>query len=266
MLVDSHAHLDAPEFADDLGEVLGRAEDGQVRAILAIGCLNDVEGDASKLLELIESKPYLYAAFGVHPHDATLFTERMGDRLIQLMQHPRVIGLGEVGLDYYYEHSPRDLQKQAFREQIRLAKLFMKPIIIHTRDAEEETLRILEEEFSEGADDVGIMHCFSGSLEMARRSISLGFLISFGGILTFKNADGLRKTAFQLPEDRLLLETDSPFLAPVPKRGKRNEPAYVNLVAEQLAALKGKETEEVIRVTGSNFRRLFGLKEAMVSS
>jgi len=264
MLVDSHAHLDAPEFSDDLEEVLNRAEEEQLYAILTIGCLNEDVEAVTRLLKLIESKTYLYAAFGVHPHDARLFNEEMENRLIQLMKHPKVIGLGEVGLDHYYDHSPRDVQKRAFRKQVRLAKLVKKPVIVHTRDAEDETIRILEEEFTEAADNVGIMHCFTSSLGLAERSISLGFFISFGGILTFKNADDLRKTATQLPEDRLLIETDSPYLAPVPKRGKRNEPAYVKRVAEQLAVLRGKETEEIVNLTGSNFRRLFKLKEVMV--
>jgi len=190
----------------------------------------------------------------------------MESRLVKLMQHPKVIGLGEVGLDYYYDHSPRDVQKQVFRQQVRLARLMKKPVIVHTRDAEDETLQVLEEEFSEAVDNAGIMHCFTGSLELAKRSISLGFFISFGGILTFKNADDLRKTAAQIPEERLLIETDSPYLAPVPKRGKRNEPAYVRWVAEQLAVLRGKEPSEIIKLTGDNFLRLFKLKEALVSS
>ncbi len=264
MLVDSHVHLDAPEFHDDLEEVLCRAEKEDVGAILTIGCLNEDLEAATRLLRLVESRPYLYAAFGVHPHDARLFDERIAETLRQLMEHPKVIGWGEVGLDFHYLNSPCDVQERTFREQIRLAKSVKKPLIVHTRDAEQQTIRILEAEFNEGAENVGIMHCFSGSLELAKRTISLGFYISFGGILTFRNADDLRKVAAQLPEDRLLIETDSPYLAPVPRRGRRNEPAYVKLVAEQLAGLRGKQTQEVIRVTGNNFQRLFQLKQVVL--
>ena len=264
MLVDSHAHLDAPEFAEDLVEVLDRAENEQLRAVLTIGCLNEEVQAAPRLLNLVGSKPYLYAAFGVHPHDAHLFSEEMKARLGQLMEHSKVIALGEVGLDHYYDHSPRELQERAFREQVRLARLVRKPVIVHTRDAEDETIRILEEEFTQADENVGIMHCFTGSMELAQRCLSLGFFISFGGILTFKNADDLRKIAARLPEDRLLIETDSPYLAPAPYRGKRNEPAYVKRVAEQLAVLRGQETEEIVNLTGSNFRRLFRLEEVIV--
>ena len=264
MLVDSHAHLDAPDYLNDLEAVLHRAEKEHLGAILTIGCLNEDLEAAPKLLRLVESKPYLYAAFGVHPHDARFFSDEMEVRLGQLLQHPKVIGLGEVGLDHYYDNSPQEVQKEVFCEQLRLAKSLKKPIIIHTREAEAETIRILEKEFARGSDDVGVMHCFTGTLELAMRSLSLGFLISFGGILTFKNADELRETAARVPEDSLLIETDYPYLAPVPKRGKRNEPAYVRYVAEELARLRGKKSEEIIDLTGNNFRRLFRLKEVMV--
>ena len=263
MLVDSHAHLDSAQFREDLAEVLSRAEEAEITAILTIGCLDEDPETGPNLLKLLESKPYLYGAFGVHPHDARLFDSEMKEKLIGLMEHPKVIGLGEVGLDYYYTHSPRDVQLRVFREQLHLARTLNKPVIIHTRDSEEETMRVLEEEFTGSEEDVGIMHCFAGSWQMAVRSISLGFLISFGGILTFKNAEGLRETAIQLPEERLLIETDSPYLAPVPNRGKRNEPAYVKWVARQLGELRGTSTEEIVSATGMNFRRLFGIREVV---
>jgi TatD DNase family protein len=266
MLVDSHAHLDAPEFGDDLEEVLDRAEKARLDAILTIGCLNENPQVAPRILKLIESKPYLFAAFGIHPHDAQLFNQERKAEVERLMGHPKVIGLGEIGLDYYYDHSPNADQRKAFREQIRLAKRLQIPIIVHTRDAENETIELLEEEFIHTDENVGIMHCFAGSLSLAQRCISLGFLISFGGILTFKNADELRRTAEQLPEDRLLVETDSPYLAPVPHRGKRNEPAFVKDVVEQLAALKGRSTREIVNSTGANFRSLFKLEETVAPS
>jgi TatD DNase family protein len=264
MLVDSHAHLDSPDCEDDLELVLQRALDAGLEAILTIGCLTQDPEVPLRLLELIASKPYLYAAFGVHPHDAGLYSEELEVRLARLLDHPNVLGLGEIGLDFYYDNSPREVQIEAFRRQIRLAKSLMKPVIIHTREAEAETIQILEQEFSAGTDETGIMHCFTGSQELAERTLSLGFHISFGGILTFKNADELRKTAVRVPQDRLLIETDSPYLAPVPHRGKRNEPAYVRRVAEQLALLKERSTEEMIRVTGDNFGRLFGLDEVFL--
>jgi len=264
MLVDSHAHLDAPEFRDDLEEVLERAKKEKVEAILAIGCLSKKIEDAVRLLELVESKTWLYAAFGVHPHDASLFNDEIQETLVNLMTHPKVIGLGEIGLDYYYTRSPEAVQKNVFCQQLRLARSIRKPVIIHTRDAEEETLDILEQEFPQATDGVGVMHCFTGSSKLAERTLLLGFYLSFGGILTFKNAVDLRKTAAEVTEDRILLETDSPYLAPVPKRGQRNEPSYVRLVAEQMALLKGKKTEEIIQLTGENFRRLFRLQEVNV--
>jgi len=264
MLVDSHAHLDSSDFSDDLEAVLHRAEQERLGAILTIGCLNEDPEPSARLLDLVDSKPYLYAAFGVHPHDALLFNDEIKNRLGQLMKHPKVIGLGEIGLDYYYDNSPREVQKEIFSEQLRLARFMQKPVIIHTRQAEAETIQILEEEFTANSNDVGIMHCFTGSSELCERTIGLGFLISFGGILTFKNAGELRKTAVGVAEDRLLIETDSPYLAPVPNRGRRNEPAYVRRVAEELAALRGKKTEEMISLTGNNFRRLFNLKDVTV--
>jgi TatD DNase family protein len=263
ILVDSHVHLDAAQFEDDLKEVLDRAEREDLGLLLTIGCFNREPNSTSQFLQLVESKDCIYGAIGVHPHDAHQFDPEMEAKCLKLCDHPRIIGWGEIGLDYYYDHSPRDVQRRAFRQQIRLAKSMEKPIIVHMRDAEAETLQILEEEYPQGSVKSGIMHCFTASSEIAERCISLGFLISFGGILTFKNADELRRTASQLPEDCLLIETDSPYLAPVPYRGKRNEPSYVKRVAEQLAVLRGKKLEEIARVTTDNFMRLFKLGQVV---
>jgi TatD DNase family protein len=266
MLVDSHAHLDAPEFEDDIEEVLGRAEDENIGAILTIGCLTQNRNTADQLIRLADSKPYLFAAFGVHPHDAWSYDREMEAFCLELMKHPKVIGLGEVGLDFHYDNSPREAQVWAFQTQVRLAISANKPVIIHMRNAEKETLEILEQEFSENSVNSGIMHCFTSSREVAERCIALGFLISLGGILTFKNAAALRETVSHLPEESLLVETDSPYLAPVPNRGKRNEPAFVRQVAEQLAKVKGKEIEEIVEFTGNNFLRLFKLKEDVLQA
>jgi TatD DNase family protein len=265
ILVDSHAHLDAPQFKDDLGQVLARAERESVGAILTIGCLNQESDTVDRFLRLLESKSYFFGAAGIHPHDARLFDAELETKCRRLCEHPKVIGWGEIGLDYYYNHSSKERQRQAFRKQIRLAKSLEKPIIVHMRDAETETLRILGEEYAEGSsENSGIMHCFNSSSEVAERCIAMGFLISFGGILTFKKSDELRATASRLPEDCLLVETDAPYLAPVPYRGKRNEPAYVKRVAEQLASLRGREFEEIAQITTANFLRLFNLRQVKV--
>jgi TatD DNase family protein len=258
--VDSHAHLDSSEFDGDLDEVISRALSNDVRGILTIGCLNEQREAASAVLQLTESRPGIFASFGVHPHDAQSFDEAAEHQIARLLEHPKVIGVGEIGLDYYYSHSPKRAQRSAFRRQIQLAKKQGKPVIVHSRDAEEETVQILEREFSESSQDAGILHCFTGSVEMAERCLKRGFYVSFGGIITFKNAEGLRKVARRVPLDRLLIETDSPYLAPVPMRGKRNEPAYVIWVARQLAELRGEELEEIGRVTTANFGRLFNVE------
>jgi TatD DNase family protein len=211
-------------------------------------------------LQLAESRSGIFAAFGVHPHDAKWFDEGAELQIGRLLEHPKVVGLGEIGLDYYYNHSPKSAQRIAFQRQIRLAKLKGKPAIVHSRNAEEETVRILEEEFSESIQNAGILHCFTGSMEMADRCLRRGFYVSFGGILTFKKAETLREVARRVPLERLLIETDSPYLAPVPMRGKRNEPAYLIWVARQLAELRGKGVREIAEATTANFRRLFSIE------
>ena len=260
MYVDSHAHLDSDAFSNDLEDVLSRAKQAGVEKVLSIGCLSERAESGTRLLELVESVPWLYAAFGVHPHDASVFSDKMESRLLQLLKHPKALALGEIGLDFFYDNAPRETQLAVFRRQVRLARQVGKPMIVHTRDAEKETIELLEQE---GVDlnPAGIMHCFTGSQELAERTLALGFHIAFGGILTFRKADELRQVAARVPAERLLIETDCPYLAPEPFRGKRNEPAHVTKVAEILADLRGCSASEIGRVTSGNFRRLFQLSD-----
>ena len=255
MFVDSHAHLDSPDFQDDLKAVLRRAEAADVSSILTIGCVqNEIQGLAA-FIALLAAHEFLYGAVGVHPHDARFYDDRLVEGIAELMQHPKILGWGEIGLDFHYDNSPRPEQIEAFRGQLRRARAAQKPVIIHSRDADEMTCRILEEEFSDGPG--GVLHCFASGLSMAERCLRLGFCVSFGGILTFHKAGELRETARLIPRDKVLIETDSPYLAPVPFRGKRNEPAFVVKVAETLGELWGVSPEEVGSRTGTNFEQLF---------
>ncbi|MBI3951174.1 MAG: TatD family hydrolase [Acidobacteria bacterium] len=258
MLIDSHAHLDAPEFAADREEVIARAVEGGVDLILDIGAGYGQANSLETALALAKQYEFIYLAFGIHPHDARLYNQEWEERLLSLSRHPKVLAWGEIGLDYYYDNSPRGVQRDVFRRQVQLARHRRLPIIVHTRDAEDDTLTILRQEWR-GSGLSGIMHCFTGTLDMAWASIELGFYISFSGILTFRNAEALRDVARQIPLERLLIETDCPLLAPVPHRGKRNEPLYVRYVARQLADIRGMTEEEVGDITRSNFRRLFSL-------
>src|SRR5215510_4994456 len=203
-----------------------------------------------------------YAADGVHPHEASLYDEVMERKLLAMSDHEKVVGWGEIGLDYHYDHSPRDAQRLVFRRQLRLALESRLPAIIHTREAEDDTIQILREDWAEAGGDVvgGIIHCFTGTQRLADAAIGMGFHISFSGVLTFKNAADLREVAPCVPMERLLVETDCPYLAPLPHRGKRNEPAFVRETAAKLAELKGIDVEEIARVTGGNFKRLFDLR------
>lgn len=255
MFVDSHAHLDSPDFQDDLTAVLRRAEEAGVSSIMTIGCVQNETQSLPTFIELLAAHELLNGAVGVHPHDARFYDDRLAEEIAELMQHPKILGWGEIGLDFHYDNSPRPEQIEAFRGQLRLAKAAQKPVIIHSRDADEMTCRILEEEFSDGPG--GVLHCFTTGLSTAERCLRLGFYVSFGGILTFHRADELRETARQIPRDRVLIETDSPYLAPVPFRGKRNEPAFVVKVAETLGELWGVSSEEVGSRTGANFEQLF---------
>jgi TatD DNase family protein len=265
ILVDSHAHLDSAEFAADLPEVIERATGEGVKTVLTVGCLNAEVETWARILDILDHYPSVFAAFGIHPHDAADFSESLERRLEDLMTHPRVLGLGEIGLDLYYEHSPFRTQIEVFRQQLSLAKKSGKPVIIHTRDASDETREVLLDSFASGDQDSGVLHCYTGSKELAREGLERGFYLGFGGILTFKKSDELRCLVAGLPADRLLIETDCPYLAPAPRRGKRNEPAYVAWVAEEMARVRKCSLEEIALNTTRNFCRLFNIELALTS-
>ncbi len=260
MFVDSHAHIDGSEYDADRDEVIARARDAGIVAILNVGTGDPHSGSFARAIEFAEKHDDIYASIGVHPHDARLFDERAEENLRLLIQQSRrVIAWGEIGLDYHYDNSPREVQLEVFRRQLRLARGSKLPVIIHSREAEDDTISILREELPD-YDRAGVMHCFGGSLTMAQSAMELGFYISFAGVLTFKNARDLREVAQKLPLDRLLIETDCPYLTPVPFRGRRNEPARVIEVARCLADLHGMEVEEMGRITAANFARLFQIE------
>ena len=257
--IDSHCHIDGPEYDADRDEVIARARDAGVTTMLNVGTGDPHSGAFERAVELAEKHDEIYAAVGVHPHDAKLFDDVAGQRLVNLIKgSQRVVAWGEIGLDYHYDHSPRDAQRAVFQRQLRLARELMLPVIIHSREADEDTVSILREELS-GYERAGVLHCFGGSLQMARAAIDLGFCVSFAGNLTFKKAEDLREIARQLPLDRLMVETDCPYLTPVPFRGKRNEPARVVETAACLAMLHGREVSEIARITTGNFSKLFGV-------
>ena len=257
MFVDSHCHIDGAEYDADREEVIRRARDAGVTTMLNVGTGDPHSGAFERAVELAEKHTDIYAAVGVHPHDAKLFTDQAEQRLLDLVNQSRqVIAWGEIGLDYHYDHSPRDVQRKVFERQLRLARLLELPVVIHSREANADTIAILREELA-GYERGGVLHCFGGSLEMATSAIDLGFFISFAGNLTFQKAEDLRSIARQLPLDRLLIETDCPYLTPVPFRGKRNEPARVVETAQCLAELHGRELEEIGHITGENFGKLF---------
>jgi TatD DNase family protein len=257
MFIDSHCHIDGPEYDADREEVIARARAAGVTTMLNVGTGDPHSGAIDRAADLAEKQEGVYAAVGVHPHDAKLFDDKAELRLIELVrQSERVIAWGEIGLDYHYDHSPRDVQREVFRRQLRIARELDLPVVIHSREANDDTIAILREELS-GYKRAGVLHCFGGSLAMARNAIELGFFISFAGNLTFKKAEDLRDIARQLPLGRLLVETDCPYLTPVPFRGKRNEPARVVETARCLAEVHGRELEEIGRVTSENFVKLF---------
>ena len=253
MLIDSHAHLDDLRYDTDRDNVLQRAQTAGIEAIVTIGC--DL-ATSQAAVALAHAHPNIFATIGVHPHEAKEIGEGWYESFRSLAQHPKVVAYGEIGLDYHYDHSPREIQRQRFREQIHLARELALPLVIHTREAQEDTMMILREE---GAVDVGgVFHCFSGDMWLAKDALDLGFYLSFSGVLTFKNATMLRDIAKTVPLDRLMVETDCPYLAPVPYRGKRNEPAYVQYVAETLAEIRGNgSVESVARATVENTKRVF---------
>jgi TatD DNase family protein len=253
MLVDSHCHLDFENFASDLDAVVARAEAAGVGRIVTIS--TRVKRHA-QVLSLAERFPNVTCSVGTHPHHAHEELDVTAEELIARASHPKVVAIGEAGLDYHYDNSPRDAQEQGFRTHIAAARATQLPLVIHSREADGDMARILEEESGKGAFPA-VLHCFTGGPELARRALALGHSISFTGIVTFKNSGDLRAIAKDLPPDRFLVETDAPYLAPNPHRGKRNEPAYVAEVAKVLAEVRGVSFEEIARQTTENFFKLF---------
>jgi TatD DNase family protein len=254
VIVDSHCHLDNGQFNADREAVIERALEAGVERMLVIGT-GEGPPDLEVAIRLADAHAPIYATVGVHPHDASKASGDTYRGLAELLSHPKVLALGEVGLDYHYDFSPRDVQRGAFIEQMGIAAGARKPIVIHTREAWDDTLALLEQHWKPTGLP-GIMHCFSGSAAEAERCLALGFYLSFGGIVTFPKATELQEVARTAPADRILVETDAPFLAPVPKRGKRNEPAYVIETAQKLAALRGESLKTIAEMTTRNFQRL----------
>ncbi|HEY1981692.1 MAG TPA: TatD family hydrolase [Xanthobacteraceae bacterium] len=253
MLVDSHCHLDFPDFADDLDGVVGRARATGIERMVTIS--TRVKRHA-ELLAITERFPDVYCSVGTHPHNAHEELDVTAGDLVALTRVPKVVALGEAGLDYHYDNSPRDAQERGFRTHIAAARETGLPLVIHTREADADAARILEEETGKGAFPA-VLHCFTGGQELADRAIALGLYISFTGILTFKNSSALRDIAASLPADRILVETDAPYLAPGKLRGKRNEPSYVVETAKVLAEARGVSLDDIARQTTANFFRLF---------
>ena len=253
MLVDSHCHLDFPEFAEDLEAIVARAEAAGVGRIVTISTR---VRRLPALLAIAERFPNVYCSVGTHPHQADEVDGISTDELVELTKHPKVVALGEAGLDYFYEHGSREAQERGFRVHIAAARATGLPAVIHTREADDDCGRILEEEMAIGAFRA-VLHCYTGGRELAMRAISLGLSISFTGILTFNKSQALRDLAAELPADRVMVETDAPFLAPGKFRGKRNEPSYVVETARVLAQTRGVSLEELSRQTTQNFFRLF---------
>ena len=257
-LVDSHCHLDFPELATDVDDVVIRARSAGVGHMLTIGTkITKFDG----VLAMAERFPNVSCSVGIHPHEAGVEPAMDVEKLTALAKHPKVVAFGETGLDFYYEHSPRADQERSFRVHIDAAREAGLPVIVHTRDADPETAKILQEEMARGP-FTGVIHCFSSGPEFAAQALDLGFYISFSGIVTFKKAEALRDVAKTVPLDRILVETDSPYLAPMPHRGKTNEPAFVTHTAAMVAGLKGVTREELAAKTTENFFRLFSKAKA----
>ena len=263
MFIDSHAHLEGKRFDADREQVIARARESGVEAIVAIGN-GDGPGTLDCGIRLAAQHDFMYATVGIHPHEAEQAKDSDFDEMATLVKHPKVIAWGEIGLDYFYDHSPRDVQKQVFLRQMELAKVVKLPIVIHCRPSDgsenawDDCLMLIKEHWSPTGLG-GIMHCFTGTVEHARYSLDLGFMISFAGNITFPKAQNIRDAAQIVPLDRMLIETDSPYLAPVPYRGKRNEPVFVIETARQIGGLRGMTPEAVGEQTTENFRRFFKL-------
>ena len=253
-LIDSHAHIQSKEYADEADAVIERARQAGVKQIIVVGGAGDISSNAGAVA-LAASSPDLYATVGMHPHDAKDVGEAQLRELKELTLHPKVIAVGETGLDYYYDHSPREVQRRVFAQFICLAGETGLPLVVHERDAASEAVELLR---SEGAGRIsGVIHCFTGDYVAARNYLDLGFCISFSGIITFRNAEPLREVVRKLPLNRMFVETDSPYLTPVPHRGKRNEPAHVRWVAETIARVKAIPLEVVAATTTRNVQNLF---------
>ena len=255
-LIDSHCHLDFPDFETDLDDVLARAREAGVTRFLTI-CTHVSKFD--QVRHLAETHDTIHCTVGIHPHNAETEPDVDAAQLIAFAEHPKVAGFGETGLDYFYDRAPREIQKRQFRAHIKAARQTGLPVVIHTRDADADMAEILTEEMGKGAFP-GLLHCFSSGPELARTAVDLGLYISLSGIVTFNKAEDLRGIIRGLPVDRLLVETDCPYLAPVPRRGKRNEPAFVAYTAEKLAEIMDMSVEDMARATTANFYRLFGAK------
>ncbi len=258
MYIDSHAHLEGREFDPDREAVIQRAIEAGVEIIVCVGDGEVAADSHAAAFRIAEQYPFIYTTVGVHPHEARLLDDNLYAKLMELSQHPKVIAWGEIGLDYHYDNSPRDVQREAFRKQLRMARGRGLPVSIHTREAEADTLAILGDE-CKGSGLSGVIHCFTGTRAFAEAAVELGFYISFSGVITFKKVEALRETARSIPVDRILIETDSPFLAPIPYRGRRNEPAYVIETARVIGDLRGIESGELGRQTSENFKRLFAI-------
>lgn len=254
MLFDSHAHLDDEQFEEDREAVIERAVAGGVGYILNAGaCM----ASSARAVQLAQSHAVIYAAVGIHPHSAAAMTDADAEQLLTWAKDPKVVAIGEIGLDYHYDFSPREVQRAVFTRQMELAKVADLPIIVHDREAHADVADLIRRQ---GKGLRGVLHCYSASLEMAREYVKQGFYISIAGPLTFKNAARLPDVVRKIPADRLLIETDCPYLAPHPLRGKRNEPAHVRYVAEKVAELRGISLDEVAALTTDNAKRLFGIE------
>ena len=258
MLIDTHTHLDDTRYDEDREAMIARAREAGVDTFITIGC--DL-ATSKAAVELADRYPFVYASIGVHPHEVRHIDDSWYDEFRRLARHPKVVAFGEIGLDYHYNHSPPKQQRERFREQILLARELKLPVVIHTREAQEDTIAILKDELA--SDVGGVFHCFTGDAWLAKDGLDLGFHLSFSGVVTFQNATMLREIVKTVPMDRLLIETDCPYLTPAPHRGKRNEPAYVRLVAETIASVKSAASpvsvDEIGRLTSANARRLFKL-------
>ena len=269
IFVDSHAHLETEQFEADREQVIARAREAGIHTILAIGS-GTGPGSLDCAIRLAEQHDFIYATIGIHPHEAKLARDADFEEMAQLATRPKVIAWGEIGLDYFYDHSPRDIQQQVFLKQLQLAQLVKLPIVIHCRpsngseDAWEDCLKLLDEHWAPSGLG-GVLHCFTGAWDHAKRALDMGFMISFAGNVTFPKAQQIRDAAKEVPLDRMLIETDSPFLAPVPYRGKRNEPLFVKEAARQIGEIRGQSMEDIGFQTANNFYRFFSLHEKVNS-